>query len=441
LKGRVNLFLSGSARVAIGSLLDSLARLADAELPLLEQPGDRVAALERVEVLAGCVAEIYGMRVNAGQLPGQVAHRSRQFHATCLLATLDAKHASPAPRPKRNFPPAKALSLKPPFPLDPSSDVGLAKHPDALEKLLREEVQELVQLLYDESVAAPAPGDNDRRKLLKLRHAKLLSIAGANLDLFAAGPGRHGPEVVSASLRPLAESKVALNDQRAVQLAMAECELRITRVVEATNAARYAEGQLPIQDLEECRYHRLTAEIKLLELREQFPGVSAAQPAPAARRGAAQLWQSPKVPDLTAEERAEIDKLFPPGGPPRITPSALIGQPLLSVEPTAGDDQRRTILKARHKWATEELKMSMSFDTLERFRSSAIALSDRAADHIVVEERVRALLRSIELNNKASFTAGQIPVQDCEMSTVARLEAELRLLDAKGRATAPPARR
>src|SRR5690349_14457370 len=52
---RVIVFKAGSARGTVLDLIESIQRLADAELILLDQPAQRVAALEQVVVIAAVI--------------------------------------------------------------------------------------------------------------------------------------------------------------------------------------------------------------------------------------------------------------------------------------------------------------------------------------------------------------------------------------------------
>lgn len=300
---RLNLFKAGSARGTILDLIESIQRLADAELALLDQPAQRVAALEQVVVIAAAIEDVNGLRFDEGQIPIQDLHLSREFHATCRLAVLDAKQAPVTPRPKRNYPPAPPLAPKILPDVSPLSAAELAKEREKFDKEMHELIAKLRHTFDDETLVAPAPGDDERRRLLKARHRARLRATREFTDQYFEGVGGTLDPLLS-SLRPLAASELALNDQPANKLAVAEREVQFTRGWEKVTMWVFNSGRIPISDFENpVRYHCLTAEIKLLELRAQFPNVAVVKPAPPAQVPAGQ----PRVvPVLTADERAEI---------------------------------------------------------------------------------------------------------------------------------------
>jgi hypothetical protein len=395
-------------------LVDRLQRLSDAEQALHDRPADRLAALERYLALAGALEGFCEGWYERGRMPVQSLLHVRQFRATCQLAVLDAKRGPAAPGPKRNFPPAP-----PPAPADEKDDLD-----------------KIISIIGDETLTAPEPGDDERRKLLKEWH--LVSLTEARLRFREYQSGRGTLDYFLACMRRVVASGLALDARPEHQLAAAEQELMVTRAVYSLQRARFDVGRIPVQDFESSVYDRLGAEIRLLELRQQFPGVAAARPPAAANELPKDL---PVPPKLTAAEGAEIDRVLQ--GDVR---------PMVPVEPAAGDDQRRKLLKARHGWAAQELDARMkefqagrgiledNYDAIERYRTSALALCERPSDRLAVEERVFPLIRAIDGLMRARFQVGRLSDADCWQARANRLEAEVRLLDAKTGAAAPQAR-
>ncbi|HTK77995.1 MAG TPA: hypothetical protein VL371_22195 [Gemmataceae bacterium] len=446
-ESRLNLFKAGSARGSILDLVDAVQRLADAQLALLDKPAERVAALQQIVLIAAVIEDVNGLRFDAGQVPIQDLDLSRALHATSRLAVLDAKQAPAVVRPKRNYPPAPTPDyLRRP----PLSDAERKKRNEEFDKLMNEGVAQLRRMFDDETLAAPAAGDDERRKLLKARHLARLRATRELTNGFLAEVRGVTVDALMSSLSKLAASELALNDQPAIRLAAAERALQVTRVLEVVMASWFNSGRIPISDWENpWRYYRVPAQINLLELRAQFPDVAVVKPA--APRAAAPAPQPRAAPVLNAKEQAEIKKLLAEPDPAsgetrRVIPDEFrrLARPLLSVKPAAGDDERRKLLKSRHQWvagALEGLLLATAgsppLGVVERFRTSAIALSDRPSDHVLVEERVLELLRVIELVNKSRASAdgeNRMASSHYEVSIAARLDAEVRLLDAKQRA-------
>jgi hypothetical protein len=250
-------------------------------------------------------------------------------------------------------------------------------------------------------------------------------------------------------LQQLAASEAALSNRPDIQLAGAERELLITRMLEAVREARFEKVQCPLQDLLQSRFNRLGAEVRLLELRRQFPGVAAAPPPAVASKPSGM-----QKPGPYAAERADVEKVFRQD----LSLNPAQTGPLASIEPEPGDDERRQLLKALHKTAASEMVSRFKrfavgareestpalLDAIDRFRTSGMALRDDPASAVAAEERAVALYRAIEYVTKVRGDAGRVNVVDGSdghaQAVAAGLGAQLRLIDAKRRAAAAPAK-
>jgi hypothetical protein len=162
----------------------------------------------------------------------------------------------------------------------------------------------------DETLAAPAPTDDERRKLLKTRHLARLRTTRELTNQGLAEVRGATVDALTSSLSKLAASELALKDQPATRLPAAERTLQVTRVLEVVTLSRFNSGRIPISDWENpWQYYRVTAEIDLLELRAQFPGVAIAKPA--AQRAGPRASAPRVAPVLTADERNQIKMVLP----------------------------------------------------------------------------------------------------------------------------------
>jgi RNA polymerase sigma factor (sigma-70 family) len=113
--------------------------------------------------------------------------------------------------------------------------------------------------------------------------------------------------------------------------------------------------------------------------------------------------------------------------------------------PTAGDDRYRALLKERHQAAMLEVEarlilfqagsaggtIDVFLSAVDRARESERVLSDQPADQVRAHERALTLTRFIENGNQSRFNAGQIAIQDLSQSRYARIDAEIKWMDAK----------
>jgi hypothetical protein len=112
-------------------------------------------------------------------------------------------------------------------------------------------------------------------------------------------------------------------------------------------------------------------------------------------------------------------------------------------KPAPGADALQKLLIARNNAALTELQArgqelmagrittDVLFDAVRRWCDSALELSDKPADQMVVREQTLELTRYIEAVLDAKLAAGTAKVADMEMAHYYRLDAEIQLLKAK----------
>jgi hypothetical protein len=434
--GHIEAFKAGTTNGTIELLLESCIGRADAELALLDLPSDRVAALQRIATLAAAADAVNELRFKQGRITNQELVSTHQILATCQLAVLDAKTAPPLIRPKVALPPA-------PAPVPKETDP--VKRKQARDKLIAEMTPIIEQILADDSIDAPHPADDERRKLLKERHRALQQGFAVAISYVRVG-GSASTIGLYASLRQLAASAAELDNTPANLLAGAERKLLISQFVEAVNEGRFEAGRETMQEMATSQFNRLTAEIELLELRNQFPNVEPVRPNPVgpAKPGGGEAAAS-VAKDGTPAEWAEVRRVF--GTDPNVGNRRLLPA---TIDPVAGDDERQRLLKMRRKWAMTELEARLDsyvagpgprsaalLEALDRYRTSALALAKTQEDRLAVEELVGLHTRAAAMVTQSRFNAGRITPPELSLFLAARAESQIRIIDAKTSATVP----
>jgi hypothetical protein len=139
----------------------------------------------------------------------------------------------------------------------------------------------------------------------------------------------------------------------------------------------------------------------------------------------------------------------PPDRPQEKLPSILKAKPLPAA---AGDDELRNLLKARYNEALAEVQgryeglavtpapLASVFEPAQRLRAAGLEVSDRPADQIALLTQVLDLARLLERRAEAEFKSGQGAPIDLHRARYFRLDTEIQLLRAKGKANAVPPR-
>jgi hypothetical protein len=244
-------------------------------------------------------------------------------------------------------------------------------------------------------------------------------------------------------LPTLSKNELTLDDRPSNQLRIAERDLALAKMLEALTKKRFDRVAIAQQDFECRRYDRFSAELKLLELRQAFPGVApsktqAIESRPAASKRAAE----PDPFAFTAAEQTELSQLVVTEGGLRKV-NLELRMPMASLQPAPGDDEWRKLAKSRHAWATSELQIRLHVfcsgaadptgedlvPAVRRYEESALALAKDSSERIAIIECASRLFRVAEFINSQRFSAGTIPLNDLWISQVARLDAQIRLLD------------
>jgi hypothetical protein len=82
--------------------------------------------------------------------------------------------------------------------------------------------------------------------------------------------GRGTLEILENASRRLLDAELALTSNKADHVAAWESQWQRTHQIYLINLARYNEGRIPLQDLEQSNYFQLDAEIGLERAKEQL---------------------------------------------------------------------------------------------------------------------------------------------------------------------------
>jgi len=123
-------------------------------------------------------------------------------------------------------------------------------------------------------------------------------------------------------------------------------------------------------------------------------------------------------------------------------PSIMMARPLKA---TSGDDQLRRLLIARYNSEVTEMQATVreflagraSYDLIadvaKRLVESSLEVYKKRADQIALLEQFLEITKKAERIQKQRFDQGRITLQDYEHSRNLRLDAEIKLLRAKGK--------
>jgi hypothetical protein len=120
-------------------------------------------------------------------------------------------------------------------------------------------------------LAAKNPEDNALRELVKERYRTAIRELGLRLEVFQAGARGGMIDVLLGAVQRAFESELALSPWGHHQDEARKKNLERLQAIVAVNRARFNVGQIAQQDLEQCKFQLLEAEIKIAELQPIGP--------------------------------------------------------------------------------------------------------------------------------------------------------------------------
>jgi hypothetical protein len=114
-------------------------------------------------------------------------------------------------------------------------------------------------------LAAKNPADDPTREMIKERYRTAGRESNLRLQVFTAGARGGTIDVLLGALQRRLESELALSSRPEDQNEARRKNLECLQAIVAVNKARYDVGQIAQQDLEQCKYKVLEAEIRIAE--------------------------------------------------------------------------------------------------------------------------------------------------------------------------------
>jgi hypothetical protein len=286
------------------------------------------------------------------------------------------------------------------------------------------------------ALLAQAKVDDKMKALLKAQFDAALGKALGRWVEFMNGRGTLN--FLLASLEQPLEAETDLCDQKADHVAALGHHLNRVRKIEKVSEQRFRQGQWTIQDVLECRFYRLQAEIRLERARHDLAKQSSAQ-----------------EPLTTAVPAAPVDRA---GGDARrdvdldkaladlLTNAANIGMPEISearvkapLAQAKVDDKMKALLKAQFDAALGKAlgrwvefmngrgTLNFLLASLEDLLDAERDLSDHKTDHVAALEHHLKRVREIEKLNDQRGRQGRVAIQNVLEPRFYRLQAEIRL--------------
>jgi len=405
----------GEARV--NNLLDAEKTLLEAQFGLCkserEETQARVnyfVAVKRIEAQAKAKLSMAGV-TGSTPVDDEDLARSARLEAELKLRELLAARADTSPR-KHTVTTTAATNLQPMTRPPANVSTGL---PSA----------------NDLPVLKPLPGDSERQRLLKARYNAAVRAEELYNWQYEVGTARASD--VLAAEKILLEAGLALCKSEQEEIQVREKYFNAVKRLEAQAKAKLEIGGVtgfsPVDEAQ-AREARLDAELKLLQ--ERAPVAADNSPEQNPRPVA-----PPPLPNKSSKPRAET------------LPAMLTAKPL---EPAPGDDELRKLLKERYNSALRALKglyerllidSSMPSPMISIVSAGRTLLDAKLAisqgrdpirvyeDYVELTKYFEALARSI-LQSKA----GQMSPADFEAAHEARIDADIKLLQARRRSQA-----
>jgi beta-lactamase regulating signal transducer with metallopeptidase domain len=322
---------------------------------------------------------------------------------------------------------------------DPTSSTTQTLPAAKADQVVRSNGSDGPAMLAPNPLSQPAPGDGDVRKLLKDRYRVALVTLQREFRESLTDPLAVSVANIGVAGRTLLDCELALAGPRD-KPAIYERYIELTMLLDQRAEGLLKAKLISLEDLQAAHERRLDAETKLRQCREgslpvlenqKEPLETSAQDAFPLGDPTAQLAAKSAQGSLSAE-------IFPD---PSIKP----------LEPAAGDDELRKLLKERYNSALKAFQGQYVRTLLDPTTPiTTVILAGRtfvdaelavrgANDVIAVHERYLNLTRYFEKRAEAMVEKRVISRADFDAVRAARLDAEIKLVQAK--AAHPPSQR
>jgi len=276
----------------------------------------------------------------------------------------------------------------------------------------------------------PMPGDDELQRLLKERYNAAVRALRLYEYQYEIGTARAGD--VCAAARIVVEAESALVDKPQDEIRVLQHYLEFTKSIENEARAKLQAGGVsgisPVDEAQ-AREARLEAEIKLLRLRAAVKDKTSDTIPTATERRSIVSPQAPRHSPSEAKQSQSASGI----------PALLTSKPLKAV---SSDDELRKLLKERFNAALLTLQHSYNRHSIDistnatnvvaaarRLLDAQLAL-DKSQDVVRVYERYLELMNFLERRAESQFQLHNIGRDELEEAHEARLDAEVKLLEA-----------
>jgi hypothetical protein len=263
---RLSWFEAGAQQGSVDSLHECITkRLLPAELALSGQPADQLAAYEHALAILKWIELVNDTRFQAGRIPIQDLMQSRLDRLAIEIKVMEAKRAAQEPPTGRSG--GQSSTPATPAAEPPKAPPAARPAPASLEEQLAERDRLQAGALAPPSLLAQAvPTDNELQRLRKQRYLSAHTMLAEGLKAFDVGTAQVSVDTLLGSVtKRLLPAELALCDRPADALAAYQHALAALKWIEWVNDTLFRAGRIPIQDMEQTRFERLSMETKILE--------------------------------------------------------------------------------------------------------------------------------------------------------------------------------